>query len=87
MNAVGKRNTFGCCLRVVNALSVVASLVVKVVKCRDGSDIAYCPVFYAYMLVELDSATLFIDPGRLTADILADLAKADILIPWGATKH
>lgn len=39
-----------------------------------GADIAYNPVFLAYLLVEPERARLFIAPGKLSAALAADLA-------------
>ncbi|MBC7701502.1 aminopeptidase P family protein, partial [Aquabacterium sp.] len=39
-----------------------------------GADVDYNPVFVGHALISLDSATLFVAPGKLSADIQARLA-------------
>ena len=43
-----------------------------------GSDVEYNPVFVSYMLVTTDSATLFVDERKLTADVLEHLLSQGI---------
>jgi len=43
-----------------------------------GSDIDFNPVFFAYALVTHDSATLFIDEKKLTAEVKAHLHNVKI---------
>ncbi|KAF7323583.1 RNA helicase [Mycena kentingensis (nom. inval.)] len=40
-----------------------------------GADIAYNPVFFAYAVVTMDKATLFVDPAQLDADARAALGE------------
>lgn len=43
-----------------------------------GNDIAYNPLFVAYLLIGPHSATLFTDPRRLTDEVRAHLAEAGV---------
>ncbi|GAU11522.1 hypothetical protein TSUD_345120 [Trifolium subterraneum] len=45
-----------------------------------GSDIAHSPVAYAYLIVEIDGATLFIDDSKVTEEVDDHLKKANIEI-------
>ncbi|KAL2612171.1 hypothetical protein R1flu_023863 [Riccia fluitans] len=43
-----------------------------------GSDVPCSPVAYAYVLVELDSATLFVDESKVTGDVAKHLSEASV---------
>lgn len=45
-----------------------------------GSDVPYNPVFIAYVLVTDDDATLYTDPGKVTAEVNAHLTTAGVLV-------
>ncbi|KAI5424336.1 Aminopeptidase P2, variant 5 [Lathyrus oleraceus] len=45
-----------------------------------GSDIPHSPVVYAYLIVEIDGAKLFIDNSKVTEEVDAHLKKANIEI-------
>lgn len=45
-----------------------------------GNDVAYNPVFHAYLIISLDAVYLFIDTHKITATIGKELAKDDISI-------
>ncbi|XP_045831287.1 aminopeptidase P2-like [Trifolium pratense] len=45
-----------------------------------GSDIPHSPVVYAYLIVEIDGATLFIDNSKITEEVDDHLKKANIEI-------
>ncbi len=45
-----------------------------------GSDVDYNPVFYAYALIGLNAATLFVGKGKLSADLIATLAQDGIAV-------
>ncbi|WP_066631958.1 aminopeptidase P family protein [Labilibacter marinus] len=45
-----------------------------------GNDVAYNPVFHAYLIISLDAVYLFIDTHKITANIGKELAKDDISI-------
>ncbi|CAJ2631626.1 unnamed protein product [Trifolium pratense] len=45
-----------------------------------GSDIPHSPVVYAYLIVEIDGATLFIDDSKVTEEVDGHLKKANIEI-------
>jgi Xaa-Pro aminopeptidase len=52
-----------------------------------GADVSYNPVFIAHALIEPDSATLFVLPGKIQADLAAQLAKDAIkLADYATTK-
>lgn len=43
-----------------------------------GSDVPHSPVIYAYLIVELDKAELFIDNSKVTTEVRAHLESAGI---------
>lgn len=43
-----------------------------------GNDVPHSPVMYAYLIVEIDSAKLFVDNSKVTHEVMAHLQKADI---------
>ncbi|KAJ7977972.1 Xaa-Pro aminopeptidase [Quillaja saponaria] len=43
-----------------------------------GSDVPHSPVMYAYLIVEIDGAKLFIDSSKVTAEVMDHLKKAGI---------
>ncbi|KAM3704874.1 hypothetical protein ACJW31_03G039000 [Castanea mollissima] len=43
-----------------------------------GSDVPHSPVMYAYLIVELDGAKLFIDNSKVTPEVMDHLKKAGI---------
>lgn len=45
-----------------------------------GSDIPHSPVVYAYLIVEIDGATLFIDDSKVTEEVSDHLKKANVEI-------
>jgi Xaa-Pro aminopeptidase len=45
-----------------------------------GSDVNYNPVFLAHALIELESATLFCDPKKLTAELIERLAQEGVTV-------
>ena len=45
-----------------------------------GNDVAYNPVFHAYLIISLDAVYLFIDTHKITASIGKELAKDDVSI-------
>jgi Xaa-Pro aminopeptidase len=51
-----------------------------------GADVNYNPVFLAHLLIDLDSATLFVAPGKIGAELAAALAADGIrLAPYADT--
>lgn len=50
-----------------------------------GSDIPHSPVMYAYLIVEIDKAKLFVDNSKVTPDVMEHLKSAGIeLKPYDA---
>ncbi|KAI4349980.1 hypothetical protein L6164_010513 [Bauhinia variegata] len=48
-----------------------------------GNDVPHSPVFYAYLIVEIDGAKLFIDDSKVTEEVMDYLKKAGIqLMPY-----
>jgi len=47
---------------------------------KRGSDIPHSPVVYAYLIVEIDGAKLFIDDSKVTEEVDDNLKKANIEI-------
>lgn len=48
-----------------------------------GSDVPHSPVMYAYLIVELDKAKLFMDNSKVTTEVMAHLESAGIeLMPY-----
>jgi Xaa-Pro aminopeptidase len=47
---------------------------------KRGSDIPHSPVVYAYLIVEIDGATLFIDDSKVTKEVDDHLKKVNIEI-------
>ncbi|KAG2395139.1 uncharacterized protein HKW66_Vig0074850 [Vigna angularis] len=45
-----------------------------------GNDIPHSPVVYAYLIVEIDGAKLFVDDSKVTEEVRDHLKKADIQI-------
>nr|ATB19836.1 metallopeptidase M24 family protein [Juniperus oxycedrus] len=45
-----------------------------------GNDVAHSPVAYAYLIVELDSTTLFIDPSKITPEVIVHLRKSNVTV-------
>lgn len=45
-----------------------------------GSDVSYNPVFVAHALIGLDTATLFVAPGKVNAELLAQLKQDNVLL-------
>lgn len=43
-----------------------------------GSDIPHSPVMYAYLIVEIDKAKLFVDNSKVTTDVMENLNSAGI---------
>lgn len=53
-----------------------------------GSDVPHSPVMYAYLIVELDKAKLFIDSSKVTTEVMAHLESAVIeLRPYDSILH
>ncbi len=50
-----------------------------------GSDVSYNPVFLAHALIDLHSATLFVAPGKVPADVAASLAADGVNVADYAT--
>jgi Xaa-Pro aminopeptidase len=50
-----------------------------------GSDVPHSPVFYSYLIVEVSTATLFVDSNKVSEDVLEHLEKAGVkLKPYEA---
>lgn len=47
---------------------------------KRGNDIPHSPVVYAYLIVEIDGAKLFVDDSKVTEEVRNHLKKADIQI-------
>lgn len=47
---------------------------------KRGNDIPHSPVVYAYLIVEIDGAKLFVDDSKVTEEVRDHLKKADIQI-------
>lgn len=45
-----------------------------------GNDVPHSPVAYAYAIVELESATLFVDPSKVTDEVSLHLKKAQVSV-------
>ncbi|BBN15819.1 Xaa-Pro aminopeptidase [Marchantia polymorpha subsp. ruderalis] len=45
-----------------------------------GSDVPCSPVTYAYVVVELETATLFVDESKVTHDVAQQLAQASVTV-------
>ncbi|KAF5782051.1 putative hydrolase [Helianthus annuus] len=43
-----------------------------------GNDVPHSPVMYAYLIVELDSAKLFVDSSKVTPEVMDHLKKAGV---------
>lgn len=43
-----------------------------------GSDVPHSPVTYAYLIVEIDRATLFVDDAKVTPDVMNHLKNAGV---------
>ncbi|KAL6839110.1 hypothetical protein ACP4OV_031164 [Aristida adscensionis] len=63
----------GCDALVISMLDEVAWLLNM-----RGSDVSHSPVFYSYLIVEVSSATLFVDSSKITEDVLRHLEKAGV---------
>jgi hypothetical protein len=49
-----------------------------------GNDVPHSPVAYAYLIVELDLATLFIDNLKITTKVMAHLTSSNVVVkPYG----
>lgn len=70
----GKKKAYGV---VVNMLDEVAWLF----NLR-GTDIPYNPVFFAYAIVTLDNAILFVDSAKLNDDVYKHLGKEVTVMPY-----
>ncbi|KAJ3705435.1 hypothetical protein LUZ61_009140 [Rhynchospora tenuis] len=64
---------YGCTAIVVSMLDEVAWLLNM-----RGSDVPHSPVFYGYLVVELDRATLFVDSKKVTKEVLNHLTNARV---------
>ncbi|RLN34885.1 uncharacterized protein C2845_PM03G23490 [Panicum miliaceum] len=70
----------GCDAVVISMLDEVAWLLNM-----RGSDVPHSPVFYSYLIVEVGTATLFVDSNKVSEDILEHLEKAGVkLKPYEA---
>ncbi|KAL5198244.1 hypothetical protein ABZP36_001756 [Zizania latifolia] len=70
----------GCDVVVISLLDEVAWLLNM-----RGSDVPNSPVFYSYLIVENNTATLFVDNNKVSKDVLAHLEKAGVnLKPYEA---
>lgn len=50
-----------------------------------GSDVPHSPVFYAYLIVEIDAAKLFVDETKVTTEVSNYLNDAGVeLRPYDA---
>ncbi|KAL5629384.1 hypothetical protein BROUX41_001991 [Berkeleyomyces rouxiae] len=45
-----------------------------------GADISYCPIFFSYAIITPDSATLYVDPEKLSADVRPSLEKSKVQV-------
>uniref|UniRef100_A0ACD5X7F9 Uncharacterized protein n=1 Tax=Avena sativa TaxID=4498 RepID=A0ACD5X7F9_AVESA len=43
-----------------------------------GSDVPHSPVFYSYLIVEMNTATLFVDSNKVSEEVLEHLKKAGV---------
>lgn len=43
-----------------------------------GSDVPHSPVMYAYLIVEIDGAKLFIDNSKVTPEVMNHLKNAGV---------
>ncbi|KAB2005858.1 hypothetical protein ES319_D11G300700v1 [Gossypium barbadense] len=43
-----------------------------------GSDVPHSPVMYAYLIVEIDAAKLFVDDSKVTSEVMYHLKKAGV---------
>lgn len=70
----------GCDAVVISMLDEVAWLLNM-----RGSDVPHSPVFYSYLIVEISTATLFVDNNKVSEDVLEHLKKAGVkLKPYEA---
>ncbi|XP_039801282.1 aminopeptidase P2 isoform X2 [Panicum virgatum] len=70
----------GCDAVVISMLDEVAWLLNM-----RGSDVPHSPVFYSYLIVEVSTATLFVDSNKVSEDVLEHLEKAGVkLKPYEA---
>ncbi|TKW31076.1 hypothetical protein SEVIR_2G081300v4 [Setaria viridis] len=70
----------GCDAVVISMLDEVAWLLNM-----RGSDVPHSPVFYSYLIVEVSTATLFVDSNKVCEDVLVHLEKAGVkLKPYEA---
>ncbi|TVU40093.1 hypothetical protein EJB05_13542 [Eragrostis curvula] len=65
----------GCDAVVISMLDEVAWLLNM-----RGSDVPHSPVFYSYLIVEISTATLFVDNNKLSEDVLEHLQNAGVKI-------
>jgi len=50
-----------------------------------GSDVPHSPVFYSYLIVEVSTATLFVDSSKVSKDVLEHLEQTGVkLKPYEA---
>jgi Xaa-Pro aminopeptidase len=55
------------------------------IEMQRGSDVPHSPVFYSYLIVEVSTATLFVDSNKVSEDVLEHLEKAGVkLKPYEA---
>ena len=45
-----------------------------------GNDVPHSPVAYAYLIVEPDLATLFIDNSKITPEVMAQLTSSNVAV-------
>ncbi|GJN24865.1 hypothetical protein PR202_gb12635 [Eleusine coracana subsp. coracana] len=70
----------GCDAMVISMLDEVAWLLNM-----RGSDVPHSPVFYSYLIVDVSTATLFVDSNKVPEDVLEHLEKAGLkLKPYEA---
>ncbi|ONM52316.1 Metallopeptidase M24 family protein [Zea mays] len=70
----------GCDAVVISMLDEVAWLLNM-----RGSDVPHSPVFYSYLIVEVSTATLFVDNSKVSKDVLEHLEQAGVkLKPYEA---
>ena len=49
-----------------------------------GSDVPLSPVLYSYLIVEMNTATLFVDSNKVPEEVFEHLKKAGVkLKPYG----
>nr|CAB3452317.1 unnamed protein product [Digitaria exilis] len=63
----------GCDALVISMLDEIAWLLNM-----RGSDVPNSPVFYGYLIVEVSTATLFVDSNKVSEDVLEHLEKAGV---------